>query len=138
MFSRLKRKLAHQRGQATIEMAFALLIFGIFMLIITDMLRIGYSWITLQYAVNEGARIASLEQGFDSGGRIAAIQSRVVDVATALGINNVSVSVDDSTSVAEVEATATVNLTPFSDLVLNFGGNYDRTYNIVAQTAVRS
>ena len=131
-------KLTGRRGQATIEMAFALLIFAIFMLIITDMLRIGYSWITLQYAVNEGARIASLEQGLSSGGRIAAVQSRVVNVAAALGINDVSVSVNESTSVDEVEATTTVNLTPFSDLILNFGGNYNRTYNIVAQTAVRS
>lgn len=127
-----------QKGQATIEYAFAAIAFFAFLLIITDMVRIGYSWTTLQFAVNEGARYASLGQSGGSN-RSSEIEGKVIAVASSLGVNGVSVNfINDSVSISEVEASTTINLNPLSNIVLNFGGNYDRTYQIVANTAVRN
>ena len=133
---RLKSRKA-QKGQATIEYAFAALFFFAFLLFITDMVHIGYSWVTLQFAVNEGARYASLGQS--GGNRSSEIEAKVIEVASGLGVNDVSVNfINDSISISEVEASTTINLNPLSDVILNFGGNYNRTYQIVANTAVRN
>lgn len=133
------KRLRCRRGQATIEFTFAFLFFFAFLLIMTDMLRVCYNWITLQYAVNEGARFASLGQGMAGLSRDASIEARVIEAAGNLGVNNVTVDItNDSLSISEVAATTTVNLTPFSEIVLNFGGGYDRNYDVVARTAVRN
>ena len=61
----------------------------------TDMLRVCYNWLSLQYAVNEGARFASLGQGMAGLSQDESIEARVIEAASNLGVNDVTVSITD-------------------------------------------
>lgn len=50
----------NERGQATVELAFALVIFMLLLFAIVDFGRIFHAYLTIEHAGKEGARVASL------------------------------------------------------------------------------
>ena len=132
-----KRVRLGQKGQGAVEFALTVLIFLAFMVVLSDMVRICYNWVCLQYAVNEGARFGSLGQ------TSADITKKVTDIASSLGVKNAQVSVGDlgSTplSFSRLEASTDITLNPVSDLILGITGKYNsKPYHVTADTMVRN
>ena len=136
-----------ERGQATVELALTIFIFLAFILVLADMVRICYHWVSLQYAVNEGARFASLGSTTGELDRSASIEAKIVEVAADLGVQDVSVTFQDDTgggsagtplSFLKVQAMTPVTLNPLSGLLLKISGNYSGIYDVFAETYIRN
>ncbi len=136
-------KLRSQKGQAALEVAFAILLFLGAMTVMTDMVRICHRWVSLQYAVNEGGRYGSL--GPRNGK--TDIEAKIHEVASQIGIQGVSVHFKDESgsmtagdplTFLHLSAQAPVVLTPISALLMQFTGDYSGTYSVTAETLTRN
>ncbi|MBD8069123.1 TadE/TadG family type IV pilus assembly protein [Bacillus sp. PS06] len=78
---------SNQRGQATVELAFSLVILVLFLFAIIDFGRIFHAYLTLDHASREGARIASV------GATDSEVIARVKGSAPLLDSTTVSVSI---------------------------------------------
>ena len=124
----------------------ASLVFFAFMIVLTDMVRICYNWVSLQYAVNEAARFGSL--GSSGGGsRASAITDKVVDIAGRLGVHDVDVSFTDEAgggtpggglSFYELQAQTLIVLNPISGVIFRITGDFSGTYEVTAKTIIRN
>lgn len=136
-------KLKNQRGQGTVEMAFAIVFLLIFMFPVVDLTKIAYNWLGLQYAVNEGARVGSIT----TVNRENTIRTKVTDIASSLNISPITVTFTDE----EGGATAGASLefytlsayrdVPISNLTSFFAkmfGNYGGTYRVLARMTIRN
>lgn len=92
MIRKIRNRISCQKGQGAIEFAMALIVFLAFMFVMTDMVRICLNWVSLQYAVNEGARFGSLI----SSDRDSSITSRVQEIAAHLGMTGVNVTFESN------------------------------------------
>ena len=141
-------KVRGQKGQSTVELALTILIFLAMMVVLADMVKICYEWVSLQFAVNEGARFGSLGETSGSLDREASIEAKVVEIAGNLGVSNVTVSFVDDTgggtpgaplTFYRLQAQTPVSLNPVSNLLLSFVGNYaNQVYNVTAETLIRN
>ena len=136
------------KGQATIEIAITILFFLVTLFVLGDLARIGYNWMILQYAVNEGARLGSMGKTDPacSGSpdvRSCSIENKVKDVASNLGVDNVTVefgstgaggSLDFFTLVASQKLT----INSFTGLFLQIAGAHGGVYTIKTGTVVRN
>lgn len=78
--------MANEKGQATVELAFSLVILIIFLFGIIDFGRIFHAYLTLEQAGREGARMASV------GAEDSEIITRIKDSTSSLDVNNVTIS----------------------------------------------
>ena len=140
--------LRHKKGQATIEFAFALAFVAAFLLALTDMTRIFYNWMVLQYATNEGARYGSLgATSSDGTTREQAISNLVTQTAQNLGITLCSVTLTDEgggssagapSTFFTLKTTSDLTLSPLTGLLLAAVGDYGGTYSMTAVTVIRN
>ena len=126
-----------KKGQGTVEFALAVFVFFALMLVLIDMVRISYNWVSLEYAVNEAARIGSVSASTTD------VQAEVVEIASRLGVNteNITFSTGGSASSSgfyELQAQVPIVLNPLSGLLLKIAGNYDRNWTVTAETLIRN
>ena len=124
----------NRKGQGAVEFAISFIVFLAFMVVLTDMVRICYNWVCLQYAVNEGARLGSVDSTVD-------IKAKVSSIAAGLGLNttNLTVTTDSSPGVLnELQATEPITLNPVSSLIYGITGTYSQSYNVTATTIIRN
>jgi Flp pilus assembly protein TadG len=101
--------LKNEKGQATVELAFSLIILVIFLFGIIDFGRIFHSYLTLEHAGREAARIASL------GATDSEVVARVQASAPSLNFNDVGVLISPSSEHRTRGTYVTVQLSyPFS------------------------
>ena len=142
-----RRMAQNSKGQATVEFVLAFVLFLTFMVVLADMTRVCYNWVSLQYAVNEGARFGSL--GLTSGGldHQTSVQNKVISVARSLGVQGVGVSFSDAQgrnttgaplTFFRLKAQKTVTLNPVSDLILKISGDYHGDYTVTAESITRN
>ena len=139
---RTKLFSSNQKGQATVEMALATIVFAALMLVLGDTVGICYNWVCLQYAVNEGARFGSL------GKTSSEITNQVTTVAQALGVRTaVAVSFKDSAggntpgaplTFTNLTAQTNVTLNPVSSVILQITGSHPVNYLVTAQALTRN
>lgn len=136
----------NRRGQAAVEFTLAFVIFIVFMIVLSDMVRICHRWVSLQYAVNEAARYGSLGST-GPGGRDAAIEQKVVDIADSLGVHGVVVTfLDDAGSASpgapltfyRLVAQTPVILNPLSSYVMAVTGDISGEYQVTAEAVIRN
>jgi len=139
-----------ERGQAMIEMSFAILFFLVMLFALGDFAKIGYNWMVLQYALGEGARLGSL--GTDpkdpacSGAqdkRSCSIGNKVKDTAGNLGLDDVTVEFGDTGAGGSLEfftliASREVTINNFTGLFLALAGEHGGNYTIKVETVVRN
>ena len=134
------RKLG-KKGQGTVEFALAVFVFFAFMVVLTDMVRICYNWVCLQYAVNEAARIGSVSAPAGTD-RASVVSTEVTRIATHLGVKNVTIAFSDSGGSSlgffELQAQSPIVLNPLSGLILKIAGDFDGTYIVTAETLIRN
>lgn len=134
------KKLLHNNGQSAIEFAFVCIFFFAILFALIDMVRICYSWVSLQYTVNEAARENSL--GNDATASAQAI-------ANALGLSSADVLLYDSEGKAisgtgnplqfvRLRVHKQVILNLMSDAMLSLVGNPGRNYDIYAEAIIRN
>ncbi len=136
-------RLSKTKGQSTVEFAFAIVFFIGFMLTIADIARICYTWAGLQFAVNEGARWGSVQNGISS---TTDLKNKIIakgqELRVTINSNDITIyyPAGSRTSLGyfTVAATSTVTLTPFSGLLLSVAGNHSGTYRVAAETLIRN
>ena len=133
--------ILNERGQSMVELALVIVIFLAVILVLGDMVRICYNWVSLQYAVNEAARLGSVDQ--DS----SAVSAKITTITDTFGVRNVTVSfLNDQGSATPgaalsfftLTARTPVVLNPVSGVILSITGDYSGTYNVAAQTVIRN
>ncbi len=72
-----KHILSGRRGQAMAELAVTIMVFFMFLLALADIVRIYNTWMTMQFAVNEGARWGSLGNTTTGLGREDSIRQHI-------------------------------------------------------------
>lgn len=77
----------NDKGQATVELAFALVIFMVLLFAIVDFGRIFHAYLTLEHASREGARIASV------GTADTDIRNRVKTTAGTLNTEQITIDI---------------------------------------------
>ena len=130
------------KGQSAVEFALVIIFFIIFLIALTDMVRICYNWVSLQYAVNEAARESSLNRN----GR-----TLVDTIATNLGISTADVTlIDVETNLPIAVGSGSplkfvklrihnqVLLSLPSAFVLQLMGNPKGTYDFNVETIIRN
>lgn len=138
-------KLRRRSGQATVEFAFAMFCFAVVLVMLGDVVKIGYSWLSLQYCVSEAARIGSVLDGAST--RQDAIEDKVIEVASGLGLEGVTVQFFDSgggttaglpQTYFRLEAQDQIQLNPVSSHLAALLGNRPNSVTIHAETMVRN
>lgn len=136
----------NRKGQSTVEFSFVLMMVIVITLALTDLTRIAYNWMVLQYAASEASRFGSLGQidpGFAT--REDSIRSRITQMTSDLGLDNVNVEFIDesggSTAGASLEyyrlrLSRTLYGQALVDAFLRMGGI--QTYQVVAWTVIRN
>jgi Flp pilus assembly protein TadG len=81
-----------QKGQATVELALSLTVLFLILFGIIDFGRIFHSWLVLDHAGREAARIASL------GGTDAEVRNTALNASSSLVASNMSMSITPSES----------------------------------------
>lgn len=135
------KNFKNKKGQSSVEFSFTIIFFLIFILALTDMVRICYSWVSLQYAVNEAARSNSL--GRD-------VNVRAQNIATALGIPLSNVQLLDlndgpintgqgnALTFVRVIVNSSVRFNPVSNALLGIMGYRNASFDIKAETMIRN
>jgi len=114
----LNLKLKNGRGQASFEVAIAVILLIALLLFAWDMTMIGYNWPGLQFAVNEGLRFGA--QNTSSGG--ADIENYTRTIAERLGISDPDVTASLSDGIVSIRAQKTVHFTPLTTTVFQLSG----------------
>ena len=127
--------LFNRKGQGAVEFALSFVVFLAFMVILTDMVRVCYNWVCLQYSVNEGSRLGSVDSTVD-------IPTKVKSIASSLGLDSTKITITTSNAspgvLNELQAVDAVTLNPISGLIFKITGNYSGTYNVTATTIIRN
>ena len=122
----------NRKGQGTVEFALSFVVFLAFMIILSDMVRICYTWGTLQHAINEGARLGSVNPA-------VIVQNEVQAMANSFGIGTVTVtSSTEPGGFIRWTATKSITLIQPSPLILAITGTYNTQYNVTATTLIRN
>ncbi len=111
-------KLKNSRGQASIEVAIAVILLIALLLFAWDMTMVGYNWPGLQFAVNEGLRAATQSSEFNA----ADAEDYTRTVAGRLGIFDPTVVASLSGGMISIRAEKTVNFTPLTRTVFQLSG----------------
>lgn len=122
----------NEKGQATVEMAFALVIFVLLLFAIVDFGRIFHAYLTLEHAGREGARIASL----------GATDTEVVDSikasASTLDTNNITFSITPALTKRTSGTYVTIQLSyPVSFSVLTLKNSSESGLTLKSKTVMR-
>jgi hypothetical protein len=124
-------RIRSERGQAILEFALAMPFFLMFIMFMTDLALLGYSYISVTNAVREGARCGAV------GATEAAVVQRVQDGSGGLAnFNTASIIQRDDFIGGNIEVEAEYQydwITPVS-LVPGLGGTVDFTKNVVMRT----
>ena len=115
MIFRLKLKNSH--GQASVEVAIAVILLIALLLFSWDMTMVGYNWPALQFAVNEGLRAAAQSDEFNA----ADVEAYTKTVAERLGISGPTVVATLSQGMVSVRGEKTVDFTPLTRTVFQLG-----------------
>jgi len=137
----------NQRGQAMVEFAIAIIFFLACLLMLGDLTRICYTWVSVQHALQKGTRWASLGQTLPPLNRVESIKQRVRDVANQLQINLDEVTVSsnglpDSAGLPNdfltVTATENVTVNHLTGIFLRFVGDHGGTYVVSGSATVKN
>lgn len=82
--------IRNEKGQATVELAFALIILVLFLFAIVDFGRIFHSYLSLEHAGREAARIASL------GASDSEVVASVISSSPSLNHRDMTISISPS------------------------------------------
>ena len=75
-----------ERGQTLVELAVALPVLLLLLLGIFEFGRLLQSWVTIEHAVSEAARLASTGSGYESGDREERVAARAREASAGIGI----------------------------------------------------
>ena len=140
--------LFNSKGQATVETAFAVAFYVVFLFSITDIARIAYTWATLQYVLNDSSRWGSVQTTTTSRGDM--VKNKVISQAAGLYVPlqaadiTVSPEVESSFGFFNLKARAKVNVSPLSGILLMIvaddqgNDSRSRVYTVTAETMIRN
>ena len=114
----LKWTLRNKRGQASFEVAIAVILLIALLLFAWDMTMIGYNWPALQFAVNEGLRAGAQSSAFDAG----EIENYTRTIAKRFGIADPNVVATFAGGMVSVRAEKTVPFTPLTKTIFQLSG----------------
>lgn len=106
----LNLKFKNNRGQASVEVAIAIVFLLALLLFAWDMTMVGYNWSGLQFAVNEGLRAGAQSSSFNA----SEVESYTRTIAERLGITGPNVAATLSEGRVSIRADKTVNFTPLT------------------------
>lgn len=151
--SPVKKKIG-SKGQATVEFAITFIIFVAMMVGLSEISRICYSWVSLQFATSEGGRQAMLGSKTDTTptGRQTFVVNTIRQKAATMGLhtpidvtffslNDVSLGATPGASDTYVEVRAKTKLRPLplSEAFIGWtGDSYKQLFNITARTVVKN
>jgi Flp pilus assembly protein TadG len=96
--------IRNEKGQATVELAFALIILVLFLFAIVDFGRIFHAYLTLEHAGREAARLASL------GAADSEVVERIISSSPSLNHQEMTISISPSQEKRTRGTYVTVNL----------------------------
>lgn len=129
------------RGQSSVEFVLIFAAFVVVFLAMTDMMKICYNWLGIQFSSNRGIRQAKMmPTTMDYEEKATLIRTKIIEVADRFGVelsdSNIQVAVDAST--ISVETQKDVTLTPVSGLLLTLGGDHSGVYNLRTREVIRN
>ena len=139
---RLSKSFKNTHGQAIVEMAFALIFYAAFLFAIADLAKITYTWTSLQHVVNDSGRWGSVQT--TTNNRTQMIKDRIISAAAALRVtvqaNDITVGsgINQSLGYFNLKATANVNVSPLTGLLLTMFGNHSGVYRVTSESIIRN
>lgn len=124
--------IKNEKGQATVELAFSLVIFMLLLFAIVDFGRIFHAYLTLEHAGKEGARIASL------GAQDSEVYERIKISASTLEVDELTYSIAPAYKDRATGSYVTIQLTypvTFSIPLLEKMNN--TPFNLKSKTVMR-
>lgn len=132
------------RGQSSIEFFITVIVFLVVIFSLSDMLKISYTWLGIQYASNRAARAGKMLPNNSSHSttdyRATAIRNEIVRATEALNIHLVSedITVQTNGNTIEVNTHKVVTLGPVVGLLLKMAGDHSGTYHINVREVIRN
>jgi hypothetical protein len=136
----IKGSSEKSRGQSAVEISLVFIVFFVLFFALGDMVKISYSWLSLQYATNRGIRAAKmLPTEMPMLSKAYKVQEEVVRTSRAVGVSleNSNVAVSKSGSDLVVEITKEIHLFPLAGVLQSIGGDRSGVYTIKTKEMIR-
>ncbi len=129
--------LRNKRGQSAVEFVFAFAMFIGLMLIIADLTKICYNWVSITLAVEQASRTGKT---VPTAVRMPTIHTEVKNIAGVLGIKlaDEDVTVKTVDSSIEVGVTHNVKVNALTGLLLLTVGDHGGIYTIYVSEAIHN